>query len=109
MALSSSSFWIFFKNVVLTPRRAFSYPSSLIFGESLSAAGMLVGTSDSEGNVTELPMLKVKLAWEKRLGRDVVDLEDVEDEVAGLMAVEEEAGAENDFVSSGTGGLLSDG
>lgn len=68
-----------------------------------------MGMSDPEGNVTELPMLKVKLAWEKRLGRDVEDLEDVEDEVAGLMVVEEETGAENDFTSSGTGGLLSDG
>lgn len=95
--------------MVLTPRNAFSYPSSLIFGESLSAAGMLVGLSDPEGNVAELPMLKVKLAWEKRLGRDVEDFEEVENEVAGLMVVEEATGAEKDFVSSGTRGLLADG
>lgn len=56
--------------------------------------------SDPEGNVTELPILKVKLAWENRLGLV---------EVAGLMVVDEEAGAEKDLASSGTGGLLSEG
>lgn len=62
--------------------------------------------SDPEGNVTELPILKVKLAWENRLGL-TIDCE-ADAEVAGLMFVDEETGAENDLASSGTRGLLSD-